>query len=182
MRAVRTAFALATLIVATFICGATAAQQGTYAWKDARGNTYYTNTPPPTSATEVRTISPPDPYAPRDPRNPVPVPPRPATLQDRSQARIPGQTIQPVPPTVSKPNLPQLSQQNDAQRLAREQKQSTKEQALRSAHQCVEWRQAVVRIERIERGEDPKPHDAQDLKDFAKLKASLKRNIAKQCD
>lgn len=175
MSGVRTRrFALATLSIVAFVfCSSVSAQ--VYRWKDASGNIHYTDTPPPTSATDYRAVSPPDPNAPRDPRTlPRVSPTTPAIAVQPSPA------VQPQPA----PAVDDIQKQLEANRvyLRRQQNAKTqKERALRDAEQCTTWYKAQERVETAEKQTGPKQPTAAEKKDLAQTKAELKRNIAALC-
>lgn len=174
MSGVRTGFALAALTITAFLT-CSLAQAQVYRWKDASGNTHYTDSPPPTSAKEYSTVTPPDPNAPRDPRTlPRVSPPTPAIAVQPSPA------VQPQPA----PAVDDIQKQLEANRVYLRRQQNAKaqkERALRDAEQCTTWYRALERVETAEKQTGPKQPTAAEKKDLAQTKAELKRNIAALC-
>ncbi|WP_189644614.1 DUF4124 domain-containing protein [Luteimonas gilva] len=173
MRALRFAPA-ALLVAAALACTATQAQT-TYRWTDAKGNVHYTDSPPPTSAKDARTVGPPDPTAPRD-----------LTKIPRVQPATPKIAAQPAP-AVGPPPEPaiadvqkQLEQNREYLRKQRNAK-TQKERAIRDAEQCTAWYKSLERVEAAEKQTGPKQPNAAELKDLAQTKAELQRNISALC-
>lgn len=174
MSGVRTGFALAAVTFAAFLLS-TIAQAQVYRWKDASGNTHYTDSPPPTSAKEYSTVTPPDPNAPRDPRTlPRVSPPTPTIAVQPSPA------VQPQPA----PAVDDIQKQLEANRVYLRRQQNAKaqkERALRDAEQCTAWYRALERVETAEKQTGPKQPTAAEKKDLAQTKTELKRNIGALC-
>lgn len=168
-------FALAALPVAAALVCAAAQAQSTYRWTDAKGNVHYTDSPPPTSAKDARTVGPPDPAAPRD-----------LTKIPRVQPATPKIAAQPAP-AVGPPPEPavddvqkQLEQNREYLRKQRNAK-TQKERAIRDAEQCTAWYKSLERVEAAEKQTGPRQPNAAELKDLAQTKAELKKNIAALC-
>lgn len=178
MSGVRTSFALATAaIVASAFCCSNAQAQ-VYRWKDASGNIHYTDTPPPTSAKDYRTVSPADPNAPRDPRTlPRHALPAPVT----AQTPVPT-TVRPIDQTVAPTDVQRQLEENRNYLRAQQNEKTRKERALRDAKQCTDWYKALDRIDEAEKDAGPQKRTAAELKDLSQAKAELKRNIASQCN
>ncbi len=176
MAGVRTPrFALAALLVAVAVVCTAAQAQSTYRWTDAKGNVHYTDSPPPTSAKDARTIGPPDPAAPRDlTKIPRVSPPAPAIVAKPAPAV--GAPPEPAVGDVQK----QLEQNREY--LRKQQNPKTQaERAKRDAEQCAAWRKSLERVEAAEKQTGPKQPNAAEIKDLAQTKAELKRNIAALC-
>ncbi len=178
MSGVRTPFAqiaaLAALTIAAFLT-CTAQAQTVYRWKDASGNTHYTDSPPPTSAKQAATVTPAEPGAPRDPRTlPRVSPPTPAI------AVQPAPAVGPQPKPAVDDIQKQLEQNREYLRSQRNAK-TQKERAIRDAEQCTTWYRALERVETAEKQTGPKQPTAAEMKDLAQTKAELKRNIAALC-
>ena len=176
MAGVRTPrFAPAALLIAAALVCSAAQAQSTYRWTDAKGNVHYTDSPPPTSAKDARTVGPPDPAAPRDlTKIPRVSPPTPAIAAKPAPAI--GAPPEPAIGDVQK----QLEQNREYLRKQRNAK-TQKERALRDAEQCTAWYRALERVEAAEKQTGPKQPTAAEMKDLAKTKAELKRNIAALC-
>lgn len=177
MSGVRTRrFALATLLaVAVVFCSSTQAQ--VYRWKDASGNVHYTDTPPPTSAKDYRTVSPPDPNAPRDPRT-LPRHALPEAVATQPAAPTP---VRPTEPVTAPVDVQRQLEENRKNLRAQQNEKARKERALRDAKQCTDWYKALDRVEKAENEAGPQKRTAAELKDLSQAKAELKRNIAGQC-
>jgi len=177
MRSMRTCrFAVAALpLAAVFLACPPASAQSTYRWKDASGNVHYTDKPPPTSAKEARTVTPPDPAAPRDlTKIPRVDPPKPAT------GAQPAPAVAPAPQPAIQDIQKQLEQNREY--LRRQQNPKTQaERAKRDAEQCAIWRRSLERIETAEKEEGPKRPTPAELTDLAQTKAELQRNIELLC-
>ena len=173
VRALR--FAPAALLVAAVLLACAAAQaQSSYRWTDAKGNVHYTDSPPPTSAKDARTIGPPDPAAPRDlTKIPRVEPPKPTGVQ-------PSPAVAPAPEPAIGDVQKQLEQNREY--LRKQQNPKTQaERAKRDAEQCAAWRKSLARVEAAQKQTGPKQPNATEMKDLAQTKAELDRNIAALC-
>ncbi|TWI03813.1 uncharacterized protein DUF4124 [Luteimonas cucumeris] len=177
MSGVRTRrFALATLpVVALLSCGIVSAQ--VYRWKDASGNTHYTDTPPPTSAKDYRTVSPAEPNAPRDPRT---LPRHAPATPIATRPSVPAATV-PIDRTLAPADVQRQVEENRKYLRAQQNDKARKEQALLDARQCTEWYKALDRIEKAEKEAGPQKRNASERKDLSHARAELKRNIAGRC-
>jgi hypothetical protein len=174
MPSVRTRFALAA-IAACLVCPAAQAQ-AVYRWTDARGNVHYTDTPPPTSARDYRTVSPPDPNAPRDPRTLPRTPtPRPAVATQQPTPVVG------LPPEPAIDDIPKQLEQNREYLRRQQNAKAQKERAARDAAQCAAWRRALARVEAAEKQTGPKQPSVAELKDLQQTRAELQRNISALC-
>lgn len=176
MHGVRTLrFAPAALLAAAALACTAAQAQTTYRWTDAKGNVHYTDSPPPTSAKDARTVGPPDPTAPRD-----------LTKIPRVQPATPKIAAKPAP-AVGAPPEPAIGDvqkqlEQNREYLRKQQNPKTQaERAKRDAEQCAAWRKSLERVEAAEKLTGPKQPNAAELKDLAQTKAELQRNIAALC-
>lgn len=168
-------FAPAALSIAAALACASAQAQTTYRWTDAKGNVHYTDSPPPTSARDARTVGPPDPAAPRDlTKLPRVNPPTPVIAAKPAPAV--GAPPEPAVGDVQK----QLEQNREY--LRKQQNPKTQaERAKRDAEQCAAWRRSLTRIEAAEKEQGPKRPTPAELKDMAQTKTELQRNIELLC-
>lgn len=176
MAGVRTPrFAPAALLIAAALACATAQAQTTYRWTDAKGNVHYTDSPPPTSAKDARTVGPPDPAAPRDlTKIPRVSPPTPAI------AAKPAPSVG-APPEPAIGDVQKQLEQNREYLRKQQNPKTQAERAKRDAEQCASWRRSLERVEAAEKETGAKRLGAAEAKDLAQTKAELRRNISLLC-